>query len=100
MSGHSYGKDCPKCGKNMECDTDTRASVENSYYGDCWNCGYYERVEIINYQRTAKELIDERIDCEVEIDQWEEYCDDKVAANEEYLSFQEWTKQRVTTEKL
>lgn len=60
MGTHSYDAECPRCGKDMNCCSDTRSGHVS---GECLECGYsyYTKEE----NMTLEEVNERRIDWEL-----------------------------------
>ena len=96
MSGANYEEECPKCGKQMECYSDYKRPMDN--IEDCYHCGYYSFVQVVEETRDKGELIDIRIENEIEHDEWEEYVKKQDELGIKPRDFEEWTTQKVCAE--
>ena len=60
MGTHNYKSECPKCGSQMDCDSQTKNPVV--VRGTCFECGYFFSDTVDEGRLTLAELNLERAD--------------------------------------
>ena len=93
MSGHSYTETCPKCKGTMDGYYDSKDAESNNEI--CWTCGFKRYMGWTEIQMNKDELINERLELEIDKFEYEEYLEEMKEEQREPLSFEEWTKVQV-----